>query len=115
VSQDNHNIDTDELAKPGAGNAAPSGTGSHATHRREAELDAVNPQARGVEARQSGTAADEHRAPRRAASGEAMTADQAERLRILSSEAGEAFNPSLTRAEADRRIRDLQRRAGHRP
>ena len=46
---------------------------------------------------------------------EAMTADQAERLHILSSEAGEAFNPSLTRAEADRRIRDLQRRPGHRP
>ena len=112
MSQDNHNIDTDEFAKPSAGNAAPSGTGTHATHRREAELDAINPQARGVEARQSGTPADEHRAPSRVASGQPITADQAERLRILSSEAGEAFNPSLTRAEADRRIRDLQR---HRP
>jgi hypothetical protein len=52
--------------------------------------------------------------PLTVASGEAVIADQAERLRILSSEAGEAFKSSLTRAEADRRIRDLQRRAGHR-
>jgi hypothetical protein len=114
VSQDKHNIDTDELVKPSAGNAAPSGTGTHAAHRREAELDAIDPQARGVEAHKSSTPAYEDGVLPTVASGEAVTGDQAERLRILSSEAGEAFKPSLTRAEADRRIRDLQRRAEHR-
>lgn len=43
VSQDKHNIDTDELVKPSAGNAAPSGIGTHAAHRREAELDVIDP------------------------------------------------------------------------
>src|SRR5689334_5408003 len=35
VSQDNHNIDANELKNPSAGNAAPSGTGTHATHTRD--------------------------------------------------------------------------------
>jgi len=46
---------------------------------------------------------------------EPMTADQAERLRILSAEAAEPFDASLDRVEADRRIDDLQRRAGRKP
>jgi Protein of unknown function (DUF3072) len=44
-----------------------------------------------------------------------MTEDQAARLRVLSSEAAEPFDPSLDRIAADQRIDDLQRRAGLKP
>jgi hypothetical protein len=37
------------------------------------------------------------------------------RLRVLSIKAGEEFNPSLTPAEANRRIYHLQRRPANRP
>ena len=44
-----------------------------------------------------------------------MTDDQAEHLRVLCEEAGEPFDPSLTRDTAERHIRRLQRRAGFKP
>ena len=46
---------------------------------------------------------------------EAMTEDQAEHLRILCEEAGEDFDPTLHRDEAERQIRRLQHKAGYKP
>ena len=43
---------------------------------------------------------------------EPMTASQASYLRILSDKAGVEFDPELTKAEASRRIQDLQATAG---
>ena len=43
---------------------------------------------------------------------EAMTGAQASYLETLSREAGEEFDPSLTKAEASRRIEELQERTG---
>ncbi|MDP9452610.1 MAG: DUF3072 domain-containing protein [Actinomycetota bacterium] len=43
---------------------------------------------------------------------EAMTGAQASYLETLSQEAGEEFDPSLTKAEASRRIDELQERTG---
>ena len=43
---------------------------------------------------------------------EAMTGAQASYLETLSREAGEEFDPSLTKAEASRRIDELQERTG---
>ncbi|WP_372619947.1 DUF3072 domain-containing protein [Falsiroseomonas sp.] len=43
---------------------------------------------------------------------EAMTADQANYLKTLSHEAGEPFDPDLTKALAARRIRELEARTG---
>jgi hypothetical protein len=43
---------------------------------------------------------------------EAMTGAQASYLKTLSEEAGEPFEPGLTKAEASRRIDDLQARTG---
>ena len=43
---------------------------------------------------------------------EAMTADQANYLKILCHEAGEAFDPDLTRALAARRITALEAQTG---
>jgi uncharacterized damage-inducible protein DinB len=43
---------------------------------------------------------------------EPMTAAQASYLKTLSDQAGEAFDESLTKAEASRRIDELQERTG---
>jgi hypothetical protein len=43
---------------------------------------------------------------------EPMTGAQASYLKTLSEEAGEAFDPALTKAEASKRIDDLQARTG---
>ena len=43
---------------------------------------------------------------------EEMTGAQASYLETLSREAGEEFDPSLTKAEASRRIDELQERTG---
>lgn len=43
---------------------------------------------------------------------EAMTGAQASYLETLSQEAGEEFDPSLSKAEASRRIDELQERTG---
>ncbi|HYH36798.1 MAG TPA: hypothetical protein VD860_01135 [Azospirillum sp.] len=52
-----------------------------------------------------------------AARGGAVTDNQMEHLRVLSEEVGEAFDESererMTPTEADRRIEDLQNRAGY--
>ncbi|MBV9812551.1 MAG: DUF3072 domain-containing protein [Acetobacteraceae bacterium] len=44
--------------------------------------------------------------------GETMTGAQASYLKTLSEEAGEPFDPSLTKAEASKRIDELQARTG---
>ncbi len=44
--------------------------------------------------------------------GETMTGAQASYLKTLSEEAGEAFDPTLTKAEASLRIDELQQRTG---
>ncbi|UPG72697.1 DUF3072 domain-containing protein [Roseomonas gilardii subsp. gilardii] len=44
--------------------------------------------------------------------GEAMTGAQASYLRTLSEEAGEEFDPSLSKADASKRIDALQARTG---
>jgi len=44
--------------------------------------------------------------------GEKMTGAQASYLKTLSEEAGEAFDPELTKAEASRRIDELQGKTG---
>ncbi|KPF58447.1 hypothetical protein IP88_16530 [alpha proteobacterium AAP81b] len=43
---------------------------------------------------------------------EAMTGPQASYLKTLSQEAGEDFDPNLTKAEASLRIEELQQRTG---
>lgn len=43
---------------------------------------------------------------------ETMTAAQASYLKTLSEEAGEPFEPGLTKAEASKRIDELQRKTG---
>jgi hypothetical protein len=43
---------------------------------------------------------------------ESMTGAQASYLQTLSEEAGEDFDPNLTKAEASRRIDELQRKTG---
>ena len=43
---------------------------------------------------------------------ESMTGAQASYLETLCREAGEAFDPNLTKAEASRRIEELQARTG---
>jgi hypothetical protein len=117
MSINKRNIDTDEIGKKSQGNAMPSGTGAHAVHRRAAEQAVEDRQRLGIEGRNAGprpapAAADDlcMRDP-----DETMTADQAEHLRILCQEAGEAFDPLLTRDAAERQISRLQHRAGYKP
>ena len=43
---------------------------------------------------------------------ESMTGPQASYLKTLSQEAGEAFDPELTKAEASQRIDELQQETG---
>ena len=117
MSINKRNVDTDEIAKPSQGNSMPSGTGTHAAHRHQAEKAAEDRYRLGVEGRNAGPlprppvpddlCVQDMDAP--------MTADQAEHLRILCQEAGETFDPSLTRDAAERQIHRLQHRAGHKP
>lgn len=44
--------------------------------------------------------------------GESMTGPQASYLKTLSQEAGEEFDPGLTKAEASKRIDELQQETG---
>jgi uncharacterized membrane protein len=117
MSINKRNVDTDEIAKPSQGNAMPSGTGTHERHRHDAERAGEERQRLGVEGRKAGPAPTPAapddlcvRAP-----DEEMSADQAEHLRILCQEAGEAFDPTLTRDAAERQIERLQHRAGYKP
>jgi hypothetical protein len=94
------NIDAGEGSQRSSGPIRPSGTGSH---RRENQL------------------AEEDR-QRRAASelcegdpDEPMTDDQADKLRLLCEEAGEDFDPALSREAAEGQIRRLQHQAGRKP
>jgi hypothetical protein len=117
MSINKRNVDTDEIAKESQGNAMPSGTGTHAVHRREAERAAEDRHQLGVEGRNAGprptpSAPDDLCVQDLDAK---MTADQAEHLRILCEEAGEEFDPSLTRDAAERQIHRLQHRAGYKP
>jgi len=117
MSINKRNIDSDELAKPSQGNALSTGTGTHEVNRRKAEKTADDPQRRGVEGRKAGP----H--PPIGTPGdlcvrdtdEPMTANQAEHLHILTEEAGEAFDPTLSRDAAESQIRRLQHRAGYKP
>ena len=117
MSINKRNIDTDEIAKPSQGNAMPSGTGTHDVRRVAAERAAEDPRRRGVEGRKAGplppVGAPENLCVRDA--DQAMTADQAEHLRILCEEAGEEFDPALSRDAAERQILRLQHRAGYKP
>ena len=117
MSINKRNIDTNELAKPSQGNALPSGTGTHEVNRRRTGEAAEDRQRRGVEGRKAGplppVGASEDLCVRDP--DEKMTEDQAEHLRILSEEAGEQFDPSLTRDAAERQVRRLQHRAGYKP
>src|SRR3954467_10254219 len=114
MSINKRNVDTDEIAKQSQGNAMPSGTGTHAVHRHEAERTAEDRQRLGVEGRNAGPRPEPDdlcvRDP-----DEPMSADQAEHLRLLCQEAGEAFDPSWTRDAAERQINRLQHRAGYKP
>ena len=117
MSINKRNIDTDELAKPSQGNALPTGTGTHDVNRRRSEEAAEDRQMRGVEGRKAGPqppiATPEDLCVRDADA--PMSDDQAEHLRILCEEAGEPFDPTLSRESAERQIHRLQHRAGFKP
>ena len=117
MSINKRNVDTGELSPESPGPIRPSGTGTHARHRRELERAAEDAQMRGVQGRKAGP-----QPPTGTPSDlcvrdpdEPMTDDQAEHLRVLCEEAGEPFDPSLTRDAAERQIQRLQRRAGFKP
>jgi len=116
---DKRNIDTEELSKDSPGPVRPSGTGTHATHRREAERAAEDAQRRGLEGRKAGTPGRAELisgGPEDEADPDGpMTDEQAEHLQLLCEEAGEPFDRWLTYSAAERRIRALQRRAGFKP
>jgi hypothetical protein len=109
MSSNPRNVDSDDLDRKH------SGIGTHATHRNEAAAAGRDNRAVGREAHRADPAAGAGHPRQHSEAGEPMTADQAERLRILSAEAAEPFDASLDRVEADRRIDDLQRRAGRKP
>jgi hypothetical protein len=117
MSINKRNIDTGNVSNESQGTALPTGTGTHEVNRRHAEKAAEDRQLRGVAGRKSGPlpplATPEDLCVRDP--DEAMTADQAEHLRILCQEAGERFDPGLSREAAERRIRRLQHRAGFKP
>jgi hypothetical protein len=101
MSSNKRNIDTDDVSKPDPGPIRPSGT---ANHRRENELAEEDRQRRNGDADLCEGDPDEP-----------MTVAQAEDLRILREEAGEDFDPSLSREAAERQIRRLQHKAGQKP
>lgn len=53
MSDNKRNVDTDRLAKASQGNAMPSGTGTHATHRVEAEAETKDNKRAGAEGRKA--------------------------------------------------------------
>ena len=94
MSINKRNVDSDGIAQGSIagkshGNAMPSGTGTHAVHRREAERDAEDRQRLDVEGRNAGPrpepAAPDDLCVRDP--DEKMSADQAGHLRILCREA----------------------------
>lgn len=105
------------LAKPTRGNEMPSGTGTRALRRQQAEAAAEDRQMRGVEGRRAGPLPPAGTPNDLCVrdTDEPMTDEQAEHLRILCGEAGEAFDASLTRDAAARQIHRLQHRAGYKP
>ena len=117
MSINKRNIDSGDVSKSSPGPIRPSGTGNHATHRRENELAAEDAQRRGVAGRKAGplppAGIPDDLCVRDM--DEPMTEDQAEHLRILCEEAGEEFDPTLHRDEAERQIRRLQHKAGYKP
>ena len=117
MSINKRNIDRGEISPESPGPIRPSGTGTHARHRHDAERASQDAQLRGVEARKAGpqppSGTPEDLCVRD--TDEPMTGDQAEHLRILCKEAGEPFDPSLTRDAAERQVDRLQRRAGFKP
>ena len=117
MSINKRNVDHGEISPESPGPIRPSGTGTHARHRHEAERAAENTQLRGVSARKAGpqppAGTPDDLCVRDA--DQPMSDDQAEHLRILCEEAGEPFDPSLTRDAAERHIGRLQRRAGFKP
>ena len=115
MSSNDRNVDTGELSDVRRGNTARTGTGARETHRREAERDTEDRQMRGIEGRQARRDRDIADALLEPDTDEPMTSDQAEHLRILCQEAGEPFEPALNKSQAERRIHDLQRRAGFKP
>jgi hypothetical protein len=54
LSGNKRNIDTDELSKPSQGNALPTGTGAHAQHRREEEVETADNKEKGRAGRKAG-------------------------------------------------------------
>jgi len=117
MSINKRNVDTGEISEESPGPIRPSGTGTHARHRREAERGSEDTQLRGVGGRKAGPQPPAGtpddlcvRDP-----DESMTAEQTEHLRLLCEEAGEPFDPSLSRDAAERQIQRLRRRAGFKP
>jgi hypothetical protein len=101
MSSDKRNIETGEVSKPSPGPIRPSGT---ANHRRENELAEEDRQRRDADADLYDGDPDEP-----------MTAEQAVELRLLCEEADEDFDPALSRDAAERQIRRLQHKSGHKP
>ena len=65
------------------------------------------------QAQQGGAAANPEKDPREWVTGdETMTGPQASYLETLCREAGEEFDPQMTKAEASQRIEELQARTG---
>ena len=118
MSINKRNIDTSELSKDSPGPIRLSGTGTHEAHQMQADQAAEDPQRRGLEGHKAGSLgqaelqldADEEVDP-----DAPMSEEQKEHLRILCEEMGEPFDPWLTHSSAERRIRALRRRAGHKP
>lgn len=110
MAQSGRTINSDGLEKPTRGNTAPTGTGTHAMHRHQAERAAEDHKQEGREGNEEGEVRIIE-----VNTVEPMTEDQAEHLRILAAEAGEPFEANLTRHEAEQRIHDYQRRAGYKP
>ena len=110
MSINKRNIDHGEISPESPGPIRPSGTATHARHRREAERAAENTQLRGVSARKAGpqppAGTPDDLCVRDA--DQPMSDDQAEHLRILCEEAGEPFDPSLTRDGYRRRRNRLE-------
>jgi hypothetical protein len=109
MSSHPRNIDNEDLG------STRGGIGTHATNRNQAASAERDNTAAGREGHRADPMASAGHPQQHAGANESMTEDQAARLRVLSSEAAEPFDPSLDRIAADQRIDDLQRRAGLKP
>ena len=77
------------------------------------QTDAANPDDQGAEAQPTPDASNTQKDPEDwVTKDEPMTGAQASYLQTLSQEADEPFDESLTKAEASRRIEDLQAKTG---